>query len=150
MKASSPPQAAKLAATATDNPVSTKIDPIPLVPVRRIAVLQRPGYPKDSRNATRGRSKGEPAAEPTAAVYSALVTDGDETRPCVVRRAMRGLWRSSWLSFSLSCGAAPAAEPPACRGCLCVDPSWSCDASTEVDDEGHAVGLSPEAGFFEI
>ncbi|HEY6476241.1 MAG TPA: hypothetical protein VI456_06630, partial [Polyangia bacterium] len=37
-----------------------------------------------------------------------------------------------------------------CCGCLCRDPSWSCSADTCVDPAGHAIGLGPEAGFFEI
>jgi hypothetical protein len=37
-----------------------------------------------------------------------------------------------------------------CCGCLCRDPSWSCSADTCVDPSDHAIGLGPEAGFFEI
>jgi hypothetical protein len=37
-----------------------------------------------------------------------------------------------------------------CCGCLCRDPSWSCSADTCLDPTGHAIGLGPEAGFFEI
>ena len=37
-----------------------------------------------------------------------------------------------------------------CCGCLCRDPSWSCSADTCVDETGHAVVLTAEAGFFEL
>jgi hypothetical protein len=45
-------------------------------------------------------------------------------------------------------GAGGAAA--SCCGCLCRDPSWSCSADTCVDPADHAIGLGPEAGFFEI
>lgn len=42
------------------------------------------------------------------------------------------------------------AEPPACCGCLCGDPSWSCSQETCLDDDGRALELRSEAGFLEL
>ncbi len=45
-------------------------------------------------------------------------------------------------------GSGDAPQP--CCGCLCADPAWSCSADTCVDDDGAAILLGPEAGFFEL
>jgi Serine carboxypeptidase len=44
----------------------------------------------------------------------------------------------------------PIACRPACCGCLCADPEWSCAADTCTNGEGKVVSLAPEAGFFEL
>jgi hypothetical protein len=51
--------------------------------------------------------------------------------------------------LSSSCGGEPAELAP-CRGCLCIDPTWSCDGGTVVDEGGHVLLLAPELGFFEL
>lgn len=57
---------------------------------------------------------------------------------------------SSSSSSSSGSDAADSTGTPTCCGCLCSDPRWSCSDSTCVDDDGHALALTPEAGFFEI
>lgn len=61
--------------------------------------------------------------------------------------------------MSLACvGCAPAddvAAPslprvPVCAGCLCLDPSWSCNDETWLAADGGVVDLAPEAGFLEL
>ncbi len=39
---------------------------------------------------------------------------------------------------------------PECCGCLCGDPTWSCSKETCLDENGAALALVPEAGFFEL
>jgi hypothetical protein len=41
-------------------------------------------------------------------------------------------------------------EPPACCGCLCGDPTWSCSQETCLDDDGRALELRAEAGFLAL
>ena len=57
---------------------------------------------------------------------------------------------------SFAFGSAPfdmpgAVSMPSCNyACLCVDPTWSCSGNTVLDSAGHAVGISPEAGFLQL
>jgi hypothetical protein len=57
---------------------------------------------------------------------------------------------SSASSNTGSEGVDSSAGDPACCGCLCGDPRWSCTENTCLDDQGSALALVPEAGFFEI
>src|SRR5690606_30623169 len=57
------------------------------------------------------------------------------------------------LSYPESrCTRATPKQPGAsdCCGCLCRAPDWSCSEDTCVDVDGQALGLEPEAGFFEL
>lgn len=44
----------------------------------------------------------------------------------------------------------PDEPEPFCCGCLCVDQGWSCSEDTCNTEDGSAIGLDPEAGFFQI
>ena len=77
---------------------------------------------------------------------------GDDTNATEASESATGSGSESESGTDQTSGPSPdlGAPDPHCCGCLCVDSTWSCSDDNCQDEDGHALALEAEAGFFEI